>query len=140
MGSVSTTIPANPTRRISTNLQWPRVEANVTIIVAGVPSLEPWYIAIVKKLPSTIGSHDPSKHWNRARNYAAGLRRKGTCSHIGDAPDADPEARIPIEMMTYVSSGPQKDSGSGKGLVYNAAMPGITAETDIRISRADIPR
>ena len=117
-----------------------RVEANVTIIVACVPTLQPLYIAIVKKLPSTTRSHDPSKYWHRARNYAAGLKRKGTFGHIGNAHDADPEAGTPIEMTTYVSSGPQKDSGNGKGLVINAAMPGITAETEIRVSRTQIVR
>lgn len=113
---------------------------NVTIIVACIPTLQPLCIAIVKKLPSLTGSHNPSKYWHRARSYAAGLRRKGTFGHTGNAHDADPEAGTPVEMTTYISSDRQKDSGSGKGLVSNAAMPGITAQTDIRISRADIAR
>ena len=74
------------------------------------------------------------------RRYAAGLKRKGTFGHIDNAHDADPEVGIPIEMTTYISSDRQKDSGSEKELVYNAAMPGITAETNIRFSRAHIVR
>ena len=87
------------------------------------------------------GSHDPSKPRYQARGYAAVFKRKGTFDHLGDAHDGEPEAGMPIEMTTtYVSSGRQKDSGSVQSLVTDAAMPGITAETDIRISRAHIPR
>ena len=136
MGPVSTRIPANPTRRTPTDLQWPRIESNVTIIVACIPTLQPLYIAIVNKIPSTTGSHSPSNHWHQVRRYAAGLKRKRTFGHIDNAHDADPEAGMPIEMKTYISSDRQKDSGSEKGLVFNAARPGITVETDIRFSRA----
>ena len=141
MGSVSARIPANPIRLISTNSQRPRVEENVTIIVACIPTLQPLYIAIVKKLACLTGNHNPSKYWHRARSYAAALKRKGTFGHTSNAHDADPEAGTSVEMTTYISSDRQKkNNGSGKGLVSNAAMPGITAETDIRISRADVPK
>ena len=53
---------------------------------------------------------------------------------IINAHDADPESGRPVEMTTYVSSNRKNDSGSEKDLVSDAGMPGITAETVIKVS------
>ena len=130
MGSVSTRITATPTRWNRTDSQCPRVETNVTIIVACIPTLQPLYTAIVKTLPSTKGNHGPRKHWYQARSYAGGFKRNGTFDRAGNGHYLDPEAGMPIEMMAYVSPRRQKESGK---LMSDAEMPGITAETVVRI-------
>ena len=120
-----------------------RVETDMSIIVACVPTLQPLYLATAHELSSSIKvSYDPATHRYQARSGAGAVRSKRTVGfggRIGNVHGADPEAGIRIEMTTYVSSGRQNKSGSEKDLVRDAEMLGNTAETIIKVSSAHVP-
>lgn len=116
-----------------------RAETNISITIACIPTLQSLFIAIAEKLTSAKASYDPTKDRYQARSGAEGPKRTGTFRMIGNAHDVDPEVGLPTELTTYVSSGRKNDSGSEEGLVSDAEMPGITAETVIKISSARMP-
>ncbi len=134
MGLVSTITNPNAIQCARTDQQWLRVETNVSIIAACIPTLQPLYIAITNKIASTKASHDHATDRYQARSGAMGAFCKR-----GNARGADAEVGLSTELTTYVSSGRYNKSGSERNLVSDAEMPGITKETVIRVLSAHVP-